>query len=214
MPFTDPTADGTTIQQAGLRALQSGQTMKKTLHIVKHFREHNDKTPVVLMGYFNPVFQYGIEKFMSDAGAAGVDGLIIVDLPPEEAGEIITAAKANNIDIIRLLTPTTDEARLPQVIKDASGFLYYVSITGVTGAAKADLTKITPHIAQIKKHTDLPIAIGFGIRTPEDAAAMSKIADAIVVGSSIVQTIADNPAKTPETAVAAQVRTLAAALAA
>jgi tryptophan synthase alpha chain len=212
MPFTDPMADGPTIQLAGIRALESGQTMKKTLHIVKHFREENDKTPVVLMGYFNPVLQYGLQQFMNDASAAGVDGLIIVDLPPEEADETISAAKANGLDIIRLITPTTDEERLPKVLKDASGFLYYVSITGVTGAAKADLSKITPHIAQIKKHTALPIAIGFGIRTPEDAAAMGRIADGVVVGSSIVQNIFDNREKCPKTAVSGQIAALATAI--
>jgi tryptophan synthase alpha chain len=212
MPFTDPMADGPTIQLAGIRALEAGQTMKKTLHIVKHFREENDKTPVVLMGYFNPVLQYGLQQFMNDASAAGIDGLIIVDLPPEEANETISAAKAKGLDIIRLITPTTDEERLPKVLKDASGFLYYVSITGVTGAAKAELSKITPHIAQIKKHTALPIAIGFGIRTPEDAAQMGKIADAIVVGSSIVQNIFENREKCPKTAVSAQIAALAAAI--
>jgi tryptophan synthase alpha chain len=212
MPFTDPMADGPTIQLAGNRALAAGQTMKKTLHIVKHFREENDKTPVVLMGYFNPVLQYGIESFMNDASAAGVDGLIIVDLPPEEADETIAAAKSKNIDIIRLLTPTTDEARLPKVLQGSSGFLYYVSITGVTGAASADLSKITPHIAQIRKHTKLPIAIGFGIRTPQDAAQMGAIADGVVVGSSIVQIIAEQP-QTAREAVAEKVRALSAALA-
>lgn len=212
MPFTDPMADGPTIQLAGIRALEAGQTMKKTLHIVKHFREENTKTPVVLMGYFNPVLQYGVQRFMEDASAAGVDGLILVDLPPEEADETIAAAKSNGLDIIRLITPTTDETRLAKVLKDASGFLYYVSITGVTGAAKADLSKITPHIAQIKQQTKLPIAIGFGIRTPEDAAQMGKIAEGVVVGSSIVQNIFENRGKCPKTAVSAQVSALATAL--
>lgn len=212
MPFTDPMADGPTIQLAGLRALEAGQTMKKTLQMVRDFRTGNDKTPVVLMGYFNPVLQYGVEKFMADASAAGVDGLIIVDLPPEEAGEAIPAAKSAGIDIIRLLTPTTDAKRLPVVLKDTSGFLYYVSITGVTGAASADLNKIGPHIAEIKKHTNLPIAIGFGIRTPEDAANMAKTGDAVVVGSAIVQNIFENRKNSPEAAVRAQVKGLSGAL--
>ncbi|MCC6597848.1 MAG: tryptophan synthase subunit alpha [Alphaproteobacteria bacterium] len=212
MPFTDPMADGPTIQLAGIRALEAGQTMKRTLHIVKHFRETNDKTPVVLMGYFNPVFQYGLEQFMHDASAAGVDGLILVDLPPEESTETIAAAKEKNIDIIRLLTPTTDEARLPHVLKDAGGFLYYVSVAGVTGSASADLGTITPHIAQIKKLTNLPIAIGFGIKTPADAAAMGKIGDAIVVGSAIINNIFENADKNPVSAVEMQVRSLADAL--
>lgn len=211
MPFTDPGADGPTIQAAGLRALQSGQDMHKTLSMVRQFRETNDATPIVLMGYYNPVFIYGLEKFMSDAAAAGVDGLIIVDLPPEEADEAISYAKKNGIDIIRLLTPTTDEKRLPTVIKDASGFLYYVSITGVTGSAKADLSQIKPHIEQIKKHTDLPIAIGFGIKTPEDAKAMAAIGDAIVVGSAIVETIKTEQAQAPQS-VAHQVQALSSAL--
>jgi tryptophan synthase alpha chain len=212
MPFTDPVADGSTIQLAGLRALEAGQTMKKTLQMVQDFRAGNDKTPIVLMGYFNPLLRYGVQQFMSDAAAAGVDGLIIVDLPPEEAGEAIPAARAAGIDIIRLLTPTTNAARLPAVLKDTSGFLYYVSITGVTGAASADLGKIGPHIAEIKKHTGLPVAIGFGVKTPGDAANMAKIGDAVVVGSSIVQNIFDNREKSPEAAVRAQIKALAAAL--
>ncbi len=209
MPFTDPAADGPTIEQAGGRALAAGQNMIKTLQMVRDFRVGNSDTPIVLMGYFNPILQYGLEKFSDDASAAGVDGLIIVDLPPEEADETLKAAKQNGLDIIRLITPTTDMTRLPKILNGASGFLYYVSITGVTGAAKADLSKIKPHIEEIKTHTDLPIAIGFGIKTPEDAANMAKLADAIVVGSSIVDTIA----KTKDAkSVSKQVQSLAQAL--
>lgn len=211
MPFTDPMADGPTIQLAGNRALAAGANMKQTLQMVRDFRTENTDTPIVLMGYFNPVLQYGVEKFMDDASDAGVDGLIIVDLPPEEAGEAQTLAKAKNLDIIRLLTPTTTKDRLPKVLEGASGFLYYVSITGVTGAACADLGKIKPHIAEIKTQTDLPIAIGFGIKTPGDAAAMAEIGEAIVVGSSIVQTIADS-GNTASTKVSEQVKALAGAL--
>lgn len=189
MPFTDPMADGPTIELAGNRALQAGANMKQTLSMVSDFRIGNTETPIVLMGYFNPIMAYGIETFMQDAGKAGIDGLIIVDLPPEEADDTIAAAKAQNIDIIRLITPTTDEKRLPTVLQGAGGFLYYVSITGVTGAASADLSAIKPHIDYIKTQTDIPVAIGFGIKTPQDAKDMAEIADGVVVGSSIVQTI-------------------------
>jgi len=209
MPFTDPMADGPTIQLAGGRALTAGANMKQTLQMVRDFREGNTDTPIVLMGYFNPIMQYGSDKFMNDAADAGIDGLIIVDLPPEEADEALSAAKAKNIDIIRLITPTTTKERLPKVLEGASGFLYYVSITGVTGAASANLSAIKPHIEEIKTHTDLPIAIGFGIRTPEDAREMAALGDAIVVGSSIVQTIADTQSAE---AVSEQVASLAGAL--
>ena len=209
MPFTDPMADGPTIQLAGGRALTAGANMKQTLQMVQDFRESNTATPIVLMGYFNPIMQYGVEGFMNDASEAGVDGLIIVDLPPEEANEAQSAAKAKGLDIIRLITPTTTMERLPKVLEGASGFLYYVSITGVTGAASADLNKIKPHIEEIKAQTDLPIAIGFGIKTPEDATNMGKIADAIVVGSSIIQTIAE---KQGVQSVSTQVQALAEAL--
>jgi len=192
MPFTDPAADGPTIQLAGNRALETGANMHKTLDMVRDFRQDNDSTPIVLMGYFNPVMAYGLGSFMKDAGAAGIDGLILVDLPPEEAEETVALAKAQNIEIIRLITPTSDEERLPKVLDGAGGFLYYVSITGVTGAASADLSKIKPHIDYIKTQTDLPVAIGFGIKTPEDAKQMGEIADGIVVGSAIVQNIFEN----------------------
>ncbi|MCB1720976.1 MAG: tryptophan synthase subunit alpha [Alphaproteobacteria bacterium] len=209
MPFSDPMADGPTIQLAGQRALKAGANMHRTLQMVRDFRAENTQTPLVLMGYFNPVLQYGVETFMNDASEAGVDGLIIVDLPPEEAGEVQEIAKINNLDIIRLLTPTTTEKRLPKILEGASGFLYYVSITGVTGAAQADLNKIKPHIEQIKTRTDLPIAIGFGIKTPQDAAQMATLGDAIVVGSSIVSTIAE---KQNTTAVCEQVSALSKAM--
>lgn len=192
MPFTDPMADGPVIQAAGLRALDAGANMQQTLSMVQQFRKENSTTPIVLMGYANPILQYGNEKFCADSAKAGVDGLIIVDLPPEESDELETAAKKNGLDFIRLLTPTTDENRIPTVVKNASGFLYYVSVTGITGAAKADPESIRPHIEQIRKHTNLPIAIGFGIKTPEDAKALAKIGDGVVVGSSIVNTIAEN----------------------
>ncbi len=209
MPFTDPMADGPTIELAGGRALQAGASMKQTLEMVREFRTGNTDTPIVLMGYYNPVMQYGVETFMNDAADAGIDGLIIVDLPPEEAEEAQNAAKEKNIDIIRLITPTTTKERLPKILEGASGFLYYVSITGVTGAASADLSAIKPHIEDIKRETDLPVAIGFGIKTPEDAAEMGKIADGVVVGSSIVQTIAD---KQSAEAVFGQVQALSSAL--
>lgn len=191
MPFTDPMADGPAIQHASERALEAGANMIQTLDMVRDFRKENEHTPLVLMGYINPIFIYGIEKFTHDAAKAGVDGLIIVDLPPEEDEALRAAAKTSGVDLIRLITPTTDEARLDKLLDGASGFLYYVSITGVTGAAKADVSTIKPHIKAIKSKTDLPIAIGFGIKTPEDVATMAKIADGVVVGSAIVQNMAD-----------------------
>jgi tryptophan synthase alpha chain len=213
IPFTDPMADGPVIQAAGLRALQSGANMQQTLKMVQQFRKVNTATPIVLMGYANPLLQYGYDKFCADAARAGVDGLIIVDIPPEESAELENAAKTNGLDFIRLLTPTTDETRIPTVVKNASGFLYYVSVAGITGAAKASPDSIRPHIEQIRKHTKLPIAIGFGIKTPEDAKAMSVIGDAIVVGSAIVQTIAENQdAKDIQALVAKHVSGLADAL--
>lgn len=197
MPFTDPMADGPTIDLASQRALAGGANMLKTLEMVRELRTENKDTPLILMGYINPVRAYGIEKFCADANEAGVDGLIIVDLPPEESEELETHTKANDLNLIRLVTPTTDENRLKTLQRNASGFLYYVSITGVTGAKKANLDEIKPHIAAIKEQSNMPVAIGFGIKTPEDAANFGKIGDAVVVGSSIVQTIADN-AKSPD----------------
>jgi tryptophan synthase alpha chain len=213
MPFTDPMADGPVIQAAGNRALASGADMQQTLKIVQQFRAGNLTTPIVLMGYANPLLQYGYENFAVDAAKAGVDGLIIVDLPPEESAELEHAAKRNGLDFIRLLTPTTDETRIPAVVQNASGFLYYVSVAGITGAAKASPETIRPHIEQIRKASNLPIAIGFGIKTPEDAKTMASVGNAIVVGSAIVQTIADNQnSKDLQTLVAKQVSGLAKAL--
>ncbi len=189
MPFTDPAADGLSIQKAGQRALKAGATMKSTLQMVRDFRSDNDDTPIVLMGYANPLYAYGLDAFAQDASKAGVDGLIIVDLPPEEDGELRTHTDKCGIDMIRLITPVTDEQRLPTVLDGASGFLYYVSITGVTGTAKASLDDLKPHIADIKAQSDLPVAIGFGIKTPDDAKAMAEIGDAVVVGSAIVDQI-------------------------
>ncbi len=208
MPFSDPMADGPVIQAASQRALAADGDMKQTLKMVQQFRGKNDETPIVLMGYFNPVMVYGVQQFAQDATASGVDGVILVDLPPEEDGELQEAAKENGLDIIRLITPTTDEQRLKTLLNGASGFLYYVSITGVTGAAKADMSKLKPHIEQIKKHTDLPIAIGFGIKTPDDAVQMGQIGDGVVVGSAIVQTIANTDKNEAAQAVTAQVKAL------
>ncbi len=192
VPFTDPMADGSVIQAANTRALNADSSLSNTLEMVTGFRKKNTHTPIVLMGYTNPVFTYGYERFISDSIDAGVDGIIMVDLPPEESSEFQRLAAAKGLDFIRLITPTTDETRLKTILQGATGFLYYVSITGVTGAAKPDPSKIKAHIDQIRKHTDLPIAVGFGIKTPEDAASIGKIADGVVVGSSIVQTVADH----------------------
>jgi tryptophan synthase alpha chain len=211
MPFTDPVADGPTIQQAGLRALEGGANMHKTLDMVREFRAENTETPIILMGYTNPVMAFGIETFAAAAHEAGVDGLIIVDLPPEESQELEQAAEKHGISLIRLVTPTTDAERLKTLLRGASGFLYYVSITGVTGSASADLSAIKPHIEEIKKHTDLPVAVGFGIKTPEDAKEMAQISDAIVVGSAIVQEILENK-DNPAQAVEKKVKSLSDAL--
>ncbi|MCB1651852.1 MAG: tryptophan synthase subunit alpha [Alphaproteobacteria bacterium] len=189
MPFTDPMADGPVIEAASQRALAAGANMKQTLEMVTTFRRDNQKTPLVLMGYFNPVMAYGIEKFAADSAKAGVDGLIIVDLPPEESAELETALEDKPINLIRLLTPTTDEKRLENLLGGAGGFLYYVSITGITGAASAKAADLKPHIDTIKNKTDLPVAIGFGVKTPENAAEMSTVADAVVVGSALVKTL-------------------------
>ncbi|MCF8496143.1 MAG: tryptophan synthase subunit alpha [Alphaproteobacteria bacterium] len=187
MPFTDPAADGPVIQRAGQRALAAGGCMKQTLSMVREFRKDNGETPLVLMGYANPVLAYGPERFCQDAAESGVDGLIIVDLPPEEADLLAAYAKAAGLDIIRLVTPVTDEARLEKILEGASGFLYYVSITGVTGTAQADPAALKAHIERIRARTDLPVVVGFGIRTPQDVAAMGEIADGVVVGSAIVE---------------------------
>jgi tryptophan synthase alpha chain len=189
MPFTDPMADGPSIQAAGLRALKAGMTLTKTLALVGEFREHDDATPLVLMGYYNPIYIYGVEKFLSDAKAAGVDGLIIVDLPAEEDEELCLPALKAGLNFIRLATPTTDDKRLPAVLANTSGFVYYVSITGITGAAAADSRVVAEAVARIKRHTDLPVCVGFGIRTPEAAQAIAERANGAVVGTALVDAL-------------------------
>ncbi|MBN8979889.1 MAG: tryptophan synthase subunit alpha [Rhizobiales bacterium] len=186
MPFTDPMADGPAIQAAGLRALKAGMTLKKTLQVVRDFRKSDSATPIVLMGYYNPIYIYGVEKFLSDAKAAGVDGLIIVDLPPEEDTELCIPAMKAGLNFIRLATPTTDDKRLPAVLENTSGFVYYVSITGITGSAAANATQVSDAVARIKRHTKLPVCVGFGIRTPEAARDIAKAANGAVVGSALV----------------------------
>lgn len=189
MPFTDPSADGPAIDKAAQRAIAAGASMKNTLKMVTEFRKTNSTTPIVLMGYFNPIFAYGIDRFCADAGSAGVDGLIIVDLPPEEDAELLTPANAAGIDVIRLATPTSDDARLPVILSGASGFVYYVAVAGVTGGKSATAYDIGAAVERIKRHTDLPVAVGFGIRTPEQAAEIAARADGAVVGSAIVSLI-------------------------
>ena len=190
MPFTDPMAEGPAIQASSLRALKAGQTMAKTLAMVRSFREADKTTPIVLMGYYNPIYAFGVEKFSSEAHAAGVDGLIIVDLPPEEDHELRGPAKAAGLDLIRLATPTTDAQRLPAVLDGATGFLYYVSIMGVTGTKSINPADMTAALKRIKAATSLPVAVGFGIKTEQDAVAVAKSADAAVVGSALVSEIA------------------------
>jgi len=192
MPFSDPMADGPSIQLAGQRALKKGQTLAKTLTMVAEFRKSDNDTPIILMGYYNPIYIYGNEKFLEDANAAGVDGLIIVDLPPEADDELCIPAMDKNINFIRLATPTTDAERLPKVLENTSGFLYYVSITGITGAAAPDPEKVGKAVAAIKKNTDIPVAVGFGVRTAEQAADIGRGADGVVVGSALVSIIKDN----------------------
>ena len=189
MPFTDPMADGPSIQAAGLRALKGGMTLKKTLEMVRGFRKDNDTTPLVLMGYYNPIYIYGVEKFIADAKIAGVDGLILVDLPAEEDDELCVPALAAGLNFIRLATPTTDDKRLPAVLANTSGFVYYVSITGITGSAAADIAAVTEAVARIKRHTRLPVCVGFGIRTPEAARAIAENADGAVVGTALVDAL-------------------------
>ncbi|MGR3542149.1 MAG: tryptophan synthase subunit alpha [Hasllibacter sp.] len=191
LPFTDPMADGPTIQLAGQRALAGGMTLERTLDLARAFREGDRETPIVLMGYYNPIFSRGVDRFLADAKAAGIDGLIVVDLPPEEDAELCLPALAQGIDFIRLATPTTDDARLPAVLRNTSGFVYYVSITGITGAAAAEAAEVAPEVARIKAATDLPVIVGFGIRTPGNARGIAAIADGCVVGSAIVSEIAD-----------------------
>ena len=189
MPFTDPMADGPAIQAAGLRALHAGQNMKKTLAAVREFRAGDATTPLVLMGYYNPIYVYGVDKFLTDAKAAGVDGLIVVDLPPEEDAELCLPALTAGLNFIRLATPTTDDKRLPVVLTNTSGFVYYVSITGITGSATPDAAKVSEAVARIKRHTKLPVCVGFGVRTAEQAQAIAQNADGVVVGSALVDAI-------------------------
>ncbi len=189
MPFTDPMADGPSIQAAGLRALKVGMTLKKTLGLVRDFRKDDNATPIVLMGYYNPIYIYGVDKFLVDAKSAGVDGLIIVDLPPEEDDELCLPAMKAGLNFIRLATPTTDDKRLPAVLTNTSGFVYYVAITGITGAAAADATAVSGAVARIKRHTKLPVCVGFGIRTPENARAIASHANGAVVGTALIDAL-------------------------
>jgi tryptophan synthase alpha chain len=190
LPFTDPMADGPTIQLAGQRALEQGMTLDRTLQMVRDFRAADDRTPIVLMGYYNPIYSRGVETFLTQAKEAGIDGLIIVDLPPEEDDELCIPAQKAGLNFIRLATPTTDDARLPQVLQNTSGFVYYVSITGITGSAAAQAEAVGPEVARIKAATDLPVIVGFGIRSPESARDLAAVADGCVVGSAIVGEIA------------------------
>ncbi|MBV8926833.1 MAG: tryptophan synthase subunit alpha [Bradyrhizobium sp.] len=189
IPFTDPMADGPSIQAAGLRALEVGMTLKKTLELVASLRKDDNTTPLVLMGYYNPIYIYGVDKFLADAKSAGVDGLIIVDLPPEEDTELCVPALKAGLNFIRLATPTTDDKRLPAVLANTSGFVYYVSITGITGAAAADSKAVGEAVARIKRHTELPVCVGFGIRTPDAARAIAERANGAVVGTALVDAL-------------------------
>ena len=192
MPFSDPMADGPAIQAASLRALKAGQTVPKTLDMVRAFRTRDDATPIVLMGYFNPIHSYGRDRFLADAVEAGVDGLIIVDLPPEEDDELCLPALDAGLAFIRLATPTTDEKRLPKVLANTSGFVYYVSIAGITGTAAPDPARVAKAVQRIKAHTPLPVAVGFGVKTPEQAGEIANAADAVVVGSALVSAVANS----------------------
>ena len=207
MPFTDPMADGPSVQAAGLRALKAGTTLKKTLDVVRRFREGDNATPIILMGYYNPIYIHGVDRFLSDAKLAGVDGLILVDMPPEEDDELCIPALKAGLNFIRLATPTTDDKRLPAVLANTSGFVYYVSINGITGSAAADSAQVAQAVSRIKRHTEIPVCVGFGIRTPEMARAIAALADGVVVGTALVDAIrgsldADDRA-TPKTVAAA-----------
>ncbi|MFP6848293.1 MAG: tryptophan synthase subunit alpha [Pseudomonas sp.] len=190
MPFTDPMADGPAIQLANIRALDGGQNLAKTLQMVREFREGEQVTPLVLMGYFNPIHKYGVERFIAEAKDAGVDGLIVVDLPPEHNVDLCDPAQAAGLDFIRLTTPTTDDKRLPTVLNGSSGFVYYVSVAGVTGAGSATLDHVEQAVSRLRRHTELPLCIGFGIRTPEHAATIARLAEGVVVGSALIDQIA------------------------
>jgi tryptophan synthase alpha chain len=192
MPFTDPMADGPAIQAGGLRALNAGQTMIKTLGMIRAFRKSDDATPIVLMGYYNPIYIYGVPKFLADAKSAGVDGLIVVDLPPEEDEELCLPALKAGLNFIRLATPTTDDKRLPAVLANTSGFVYYVSITGITGSAAPDADKVHAAVTRIKRHTKLPVAVGFGVRTAKQARAIAAGAEGVVVGSALVNVVKES----------------------
>jgi tryptophan synthase alpha chain len=192
MPFSDPMADGPAIQASSLRALKAGQTMAKTLAMVSEFRTADDKTPIVLMGYYNPIYAYGNARFLADAKAAGVDGLIVVDLPPEADDELCLPAVDMELNFIRLAAPTTNDGRLPAVLANTSGFVYYVSLTGITGAALPDPVRVADAVKRIKRHTDLPVAVGFGVKTAGEAQAIGRTADAVVVGSAVVGALRDS----------------------
>ena len=207
MPFTDPMADGPTIQLAGQRALEGGMTMDKLLDMVRSSRAGDQSTPIALMGYYTPIYSRGVDRFLTDAKAAGIDGLIVVDLPPEEDDELCIPAQRAGLNFIRLATPTTDDKRLPTVLRNTSGFVYYVSITGITGAAAAQATDVGPEVARIKRSTDLPVIVGFGINSPQSAQAIASVADGCVVGSAIVKDIG---AGVPVAEVLAKVKALAA----
>ena len=198
MPFSDPMADGPAVQASSLRALKAGQTMRRTLELVRAFRAKDQDTPIVLFGYYNPIYIYPVERFLDDAVAAGADGLLVVDVPPEADAELCLPARARGLNFIRLATPTTDEKRLPAVLANTSGFLYYVSITGITGAAAPEVNAVHSHVARIRRSTRLPVAVGFGIRTPEQAAAIAAGADAVVVGSALVEAIRNSLGKKGE----------------
>ena len=216
MPFSDPMADGPAIQAAGLRALKAGQTLRKTLDMAAEFRKADDETPIVLMGYYNPIYIYGVDRFLTDANAAGIDGLIVVDLPPEMDEELCIPAVKAGINFIRLATPTTDDKRLPKVLQNTSGFVYYVSMNGITGSAMADLSQVSAAVKRIKAHTPLPVCVGFGVKTAEQARMIGASADGVVVGTAIVNAVANvlgpNGEKTADPAEA--VATLVAGLAA
>lgn len=191
MPFSDPMADGPAIQMAGMRALKNGQTLAKTLQLAREFRADDNQTPIVMMGYYNPIFIYGVERFLTDAKASGIDGLIVVDLPPEMDEELCIPAVRAGVNFIRLATPTTDDKRLPAVLKNTSGFVYYVSMTGITGSAMADTSKVNEAVRRIKSHTGLPVCVGFGVKTAEQVRQIGAAADGVVVGSAIVNAIAN-----------------------